>query len=222
MMMTNSMRQVLLSVAVVTLATVLLLNREHGAAVLSKSSGRVRRTSIKNMNERFYELRQHESPRMEAFAPDDEDWPPLDSLIGFDEKDIKKDVQFMLDFAIIGPPKMATTFTMNWLASHPEVEMYQNELKAMQFGRPAELVSLLYKFPPGRNYKRAYKNPNDLINRAAMQAFSEYFPKTKLIVGLRYVDRGDALGWMAPKTNMELPLTKHLLHFRLFATATVQ
>jgi len=129
-------------------------------------------------------------PRHETyFDPDDEDWPPLESLVqgrgGTD--DIKDNVQFMLDFAIIGHPKTATTFTMNWLASHPEIQMYTHELSAMKMGKPAELVSLLYDLPAGRNYQRGYKAPQDIKSPNAFQAFAQHFPETKLIVGIRYV-----------------------------------
>lgn len=129
-------------------------------------------------------------PRHETyFDPNDENWPPLESLVqgrgGTD--DIKDNVQFMLDFAIIGHPKTATTFTMNWLASHREILMYTHELRALKMGKPAELVSLLYDLPAGRNYQRGYKAPQDIKYPNALRAFAQHFPETKLIVGLRYV-----------------------------------
>jgi len=47
-------------------------------------------------------------------------WPPLLTLLD-NVEDVKKanvtgDVKFLMDFAIIGYPKMATSFVMRWLA----------------------------------------------------------------------------------------------------------
>jgi len=172
--------QVLFSVALVSLVTVLLLNREQAATMLN-SQGGVRGTSAKN--ESIYALHQYD--RVASFDPDDEDWPPLKSLIGDRETDIKQDVQFMLDFAIVGHPKTATTSTLKWLGSHREIEMHDHELHAMQSGCPAELVSLLYALPAGRNYKRGYKAPRDIASATALHSFINYFPETKLMIGLR-------------------------------------
>jgi hypothetical protein len=116
----------------------------------------------------------------------DKDWPPLKSLIGDRDSDIRADVQFLLDFAIVAHPKTATTFTMNWLASHEEIQMHQTELHDLQMGKPAAMVSTMYALPAGRQYKRGYKAPNDLTNHHALQAFQKYWPKTKLMVGLRH------------------------------------
>ena len=176
--MTKSVLQTLFCViAVASTAAILFLNRGQTSVLVWRNSG-VRGSSDGIQNETY-------------FDPDNEDWPPLDSLIqgrgGTD--DIKDNVQFMLDFAIIGHPKTATTFTMNWLASHREIQMYTHELNAMAKGKPAELVSLLYDLPAGRNYRRGYKAPRDIINAQALRAFAQHFPETKLIVGLRYVVR---------------------------------
>jgi hypothetical protein len=116
----------------------------------------------------------------------EEDRPPLDALIGDLAKNIQRDVEFLLDFAIIGHPKTATSSTMFWLAKHPEIQMYKHELGSLYHGKPAELVSQLYALPPGRKYKRGYKAPNDIRSIKALDAIAEYWPNCKLIVGLRH------------------------------------
>lgn len=47
--------------------------------------------------------------------------PPLSDLVHNDE--VSGDVQFLLDFAIVGHSKTGTTAHMNWLANHEEVQM---------------------------------------------------------------------------------------------------
>jgi hypothetical protein len=115
-----------------------------------------------------------------------EDRLPLHELIGDFDKNILGDVEFLLDFAIIGHPKTATTFTMEWLVSHPEIQMYEHELHSLQSGKPAEFVSQMYALPAGNKYKRGYKAPNDIGNIEALGAIAEYWPDCKLVVGLRH------------------------------------
>jgi hypothetical protein len=112
--------------------------------------------------------------------------PPLHTLIGDFNKDITGDVEFLLDFAIIGHPKTATTFTMKWLASQDEIQMYRHEIHSLRMGKPAELVSQLYSLPAGSQYKRGYKAPRDLFSIKVLDSISEYWPDCKLVVGLRH------------------------------------
>ena len=112
--------------------------------------------------------------------------PPLEALVGDNETDVKADVQFLLDFAIIGHAKTATTYKLGWLLSNDEIQGYNYELHALQRGYPAKLVQLMYDLPAGYKYKRGYKAPQDITNWKVMQAFYDYFPETKLIVGLRH------------------------------------
>jgi hypothetical protein len=112
--------------------------------------------------------------------------PPLHKLIGDFEKNVKAHVEDLLDFAIIGHPKTATTFTMHWLASHPEIQMSDYEIWSLTFGRPAELVSRLYTLPAGSKYKRGYKAPRDIYSIEALNSIAAYWPDSKLVVGLRH------------------------------------
>jgi hypothetical protein len=113
----------------------------------------------------------------------EENRPPLHTLIADRDKNITGDVEFLLDFAIIGHAKTATTFTMQWLAKHDEIQMYGHE---QHIGRPAELVSQLYTLPVGIKYKRGYKAPNDITSIRALEIFAKYWPDCKLIVGVRH------------------------------------
>jgi hypothetical protein len=116
----------------------------------------------------------------------DDGWPALDALIGDRAADLKGDVQFLLDFAIIAFPKTATTFTMKWLAGHEEILMNTQEVYSLQLGKPAELVSQFYDMPRGMQYKRGYKAPGDIDSIKALQALDHYWPNTKLMVGVRH------------------------------------
>jgi len=112
--------------------------------------------------------------------------PPLSSLIGDDKANVKGDVQFLLDFAIIGHAKTGTTTLMHRLAAHEEVQMCMEEVHSLRNKRPAELVSIMYDLPEGSQYKRGYKAPNDIRRYSSLEALQEFWPETKLIVGLRH------------------------------------
>jgi hypothetical protein len=116
----------------------------------------------------------------------EEERPPLHTLISDFKKDITGDVEFLLDFAIVGHPKTATTFTMDWLASQDEIQMISHEINSLRADKPAELVSQLYNLPAGSKYKRGYKNPRDLFSIEALESIAEYWPGCKLVVGLRH------------------------------------
>ena len=111
--------------------------------------------------------------------------PPLSDLIGDNDTDIKANVQSLLDFALIGHPKTATTFHLNWLHGHEQVQAYNHELHSLQQGKPAELVSQMYALSAGKQYKRGYKAPRDIMNPKALRAIAKFWPETKLVVGLR-------------------------------------
>jgi len=135
-------------------------------------------------------------------------FPPLSSLIDYkvvNPKAIKSNVEFLMDFAIVGHPKCATTFTMEWLAQHEQVQMYTHELHALQTGNPAEFVQLMYELPHDHvtetiprdgsvsskqtttvQYKRGYKAPRDIANSLALDTFADYWPNANLIIGLRH------------------------------------
>jgi hypothetical protein len=116
----------------------------------------------------------------------EEERPPLHTLISDFKKDITGDVEFLLDFAIVGHPKTATSFTMDWLVSQDEIQMISHEINSLRMDKPAELVSQLYTLPAGNTYKRGYKNPRDLFSIEALDSIAQYWPDCKLVVGLRH------------------------------------
>lgn len=93
----------------------------------------------------------------------------------------------LLDFAIIGSPKTSTSFHIQWLASHPEIQASTQEITALRKGNPAELVQILYnELAAGKQYKRGYKSPHDIESQTALELIARYWPETRLIVGLRH------------------------------------
>jgi len=84
-------------------------------------------------------------------------YPELSSLLSRDGSKIIGNVQHLLDFAIVGFPKTATTTLMIWISRHPEVQMFSREIHSLKNSNPAELVRLLHSLRPGENFKRGYK-----------------------------------------------------------------
>lgn len=112
--------------------------------------------------------------------------PPLSSLVDDDDK-IIGDVQFLLDFAIIGVEKCGTSTLMSWLGSHPEIQCPQEENYNMMSGKPGQLVRDLYAMRPDEDFKRGYKNPVDIFYPGtSLNYLHQYFPKTKLLITLRH------------------------------------
>jgi Sulfotransferase domain len=113
--------------------------------------------------------------------------PALDALVKEGSKtDIIGDVQFLLDFAIVGYPKTATSAMTRWLSSHQEIQMYDHEIYYLKDNEPAEMVRALHLLPEGDQFKRGYKAPRDIHNPPAVKAFTRYFPNTKFMIGLRH------------------------------------
>ena len=50
------------------------------------------------------------------------------NLVAADGVNITGDVDFLLDYAIIGHPKTATTFTNLWFQTHPQVRSFREEI----------------------------------------------------------------------------------------------
>ena len=63
--------------------------------------------------------------------------------------------------------------------------MFDKEVKALRYNRPAAMVSMMYALPAGP-YKRGYKAPNDIRTPEALEAFRKYWPNVKLIIGVRH------------------------------------
>jgi hypothetical protein len=111
--------------------------------------------------------------------------PPLSSLIRDTQAGIKGDVSPLLDFAILGHAKCATSFIMNWLSVHPEIQIFDEEVCDLNERRPAEMVRKLYEELPTGDYKRGFKCPGH-FSRGPVRDIRKYFKNAKLIVGLRH------------------------------------
>ena len=112
--------------------------------------------------------------------------PPLSSLVNDDNK-IIGDVQFLLDFAIIGIEKCGTSTLMVWLGNHPEMECPQVENYNLMNDNPGQLVRDLYSMHPDQDLKRGYKNPIDIFYPwSSLKYIKDYWPKTKLLITLRH------------------------------------
>jgi hypothetical protein len=124
-----------------------------------------------------------------ASTPDD-DFPTLSSLVSIDPSTntstIIGNVQFLLDFAIIGHPKTSTSALVHWLSKDDQIRMKNGEDHALTKGRTGQMVQNLYQLEHGRQYKRGYKSPADINSAKALQALAQYWPQTKLIVGVRH------------------------------------
>lgn len=130
------------------------------------------------------EYRQEKKKKSESVRHDG--FPPLDRLVNHDGDKITGKVDWLLDFAILGHAKCATTFVMNWLRQHEQVQMWDHEVCDLNNRQPASLVRKLYtELPAGDNYLRGFKCPGH-FSREPLRYFRQYFKHTKLIVGLRH------------------------------------
>lgn len=139
--------------------------------------------------------------------------PPLDSLVQTGSKtEITGDVQFLMDFAIVGYPKTATSMMVRWLSRQTGIQMYDHEIYHLKDGEPADMVRKLYALPEGEQFKRGYKAPRDIHNLKALEAFSSFWPQTKLIVGLRHpVLWFESFYNFRTRCNFDLPLPNNLI-----------
>lgn len=95
-----------------------------------------------------------------------------------------ENVQQLMDFAIIAHGKCGTTYLQNILRRHPETDMPEHELHNMRYNDIAGMIEALLELEPTK--KRGYKAPNDLGRLVALKAIHQYWPDTKLIVGVRH------------------------------------
>ncbi|GAX12847.1 hypothetical protein FisN_15Hh329 [Fistulifera solaris] len=110
--------------------------------------------------------------------------PPLEQLIKDEERGVKGDVSFLLNWAILGHAKAGTTFIKNWVGRHPDISTWEDEVCDLYDNKPAGLAKRLYtELAPDK--LRGFKCPGH-FSRRSMRHFHKYYPHTKLIVGVRH------------------------------------
>ena len=110
--------------------------------------------------------------------------PPYRSL--FDAAgNMTNRVRSLLHFGVIGFGKCGTTSMTTWLDAHPQLQSYPREVYDLMLEKPQEFVKKIYSMPVG-DYKRGYKSPVDVSLYHTMNYFRDYWPDTKLIVGIRH------------------------------------
>ena len=87
--------------------------------------------------------------------------PPLSSLINETSNELQPnvDLQWLLDFAILGHAKTATSFTHKWLDKSPALALHRNELKYLkdkndrdwEDGKWAQQTWLMYNWAEQRD-----------------------------------------------------------------------
>ena len=120
-------------------------------------------------------------------------FPPLHQILSnrtinrHDESNIVGDVSFLLDIAILGHAKTATSYLMKWLRGHPNVQMWDDEVCDLYGYRPANLARKLYTDFPESNVTthRGFKCPGH-FSRSYLRYFARFFPQVRLVVGVRH------------------------------------
>jgi hypothetical protein len=115
--------------------------------------------------------------------------PPLNQLVQISNEttmeEIVGDVRPLLDFAIMGHPKCATSFLMKWLRIHSDVQILHDEVCDIQ-SQPTLLVNHLYQdLSKGGQYQRGFKCPSPLTHWSLIY-LRRYFRNTRLIFGVRH------------------------------------
>mmetsp|Transcript_25922 Transcript_25922/g.39230 ORF Transcript_25922/g.39230 Transcript_25922/m.39230 type:complete len:418 (+) Transcript_25922:156-1409(+) len=112
-------------------------------------------------------------------------YPPIEKFIT-GEWNVTGDVNFLVDFAIVGFPKCGTSTMMEYLDLSPYTKVAQKERCELGYAQAAPLIRKLYdELPPG-NYKRGIKCPRDAENDFAMKNYKTYLPKTDFLIGVRH------------------------------------
>lgn len=122
-------------------------------------------------------------------------FPPLSRLIetGLDgtPSAVRRgvEVDWLLDFAVLGFPKCGTTTLMQSLDTPDDAAVFQEERCALGNDNVARLVWQLLEndsLPRDPHFKRGIKCPKDLESPSALRNLAKYFPTTKLIVTVRH------------------------------------
>jgi hypothetical protein len=137
------------------------------------------------------EWQQHEVPFLEALPNKPETLPSSFNQIKrwMMAPGNETAAQFLLDFAILGHAKCATSNMMRWLNNHqPEIQGAQGEISLKRHGAALTLMEHFYgQFPHlDPNSIKGFKTSNGIENVQAIKMLGTHFPKTKLIIGIRH------------------------------------
>ena len=126
----------------------------------------------------------------------DNSWPPLEDLVDLQDDSItgiKSNVSFVLDIAIMGHAKCATTFLVEWLQQHNETALFDREVCDLYDQKPAKLVRRIYQQLSHTGWptttlprlQRGFKCPGH-FSRTTLRQLVALFPNTKIMIGLRH------------------------------------
>jgi hypothetical protein len=154
--------------------------------ILTSNQSRVLLKLISGRGSGFHSPFSHFDP-----APDD-GRPSLKSVLeavqrNLTSSDPTSNIQSLLDFAIIGFGKCGTTTLVSWLQQHENISVYPDEIYDLMHDDLPTFLRRLYTLRVGRGILRGYKSPHDITFYHVLQKyFAEYFPSTKLVIGLRH------------------------------------
>lgn len=110
--------------------------------------------------------------------------PALEDLVvGWN---VTGNLQWLINFAIIGFPKCGTSTLMHYFRSNPEVHMDKDERCELGANQHVTLVRSMYSDFPAGDYVRGIKCPQNLESNLAMENFQRFFPKTDIVIGIRH------------------------------------
>lgn len=100
------------------------------------------------------------------------------------------EVDWMMDFAIIGFAKCGTSFVKSWLNTSNQVHLDPREVAGLSTNKPVSVVNVLYKalqkFDPPKTNRMGIKFPGDVDSETALDLYRTLFPSTNMIVLLRH------------------------------------
>lgn len=94
--------------------------------------------------------------------------------------------QFLIDFAIVGFGKCGTSTLLFWLAQHSHIQTFHEELWDLVQQQPANLIRHYYNRLNIGHYQRGHKCPGEIVLPYVLDYYRKYWPRTKLIIGVRH------------------------------------
>lgn len=119
--------------------------------------------------------------------------PPLSDFLdpSVQPAGITGDVEWLLDFAIVGFPKCGTSYLKRWLNESESIYLDDHEVNGFSNNKPNRLVQHLYQvvqeYQGQKKIKTiGIKNPTDLDTELSLEYYRRFFGSTKLVVMLRH------------------------------------